>query len=130
MHRNYKVIKISGIGQLLFVLFLVACFLTGFFVLPGFIIMHIWNIAFTSMLVPKMTILHGAMLWTIIVLIWFLFAGKNFNIGFATPSSMRKHYARLNKMRNAGDKNVTDEMEAIKKIIQEENDFDNDTNED
>lgn len=69
MRNRLKILEINGFRGLLLVIFIVGCAISGFVLFPSWFLMQVWNAFaayFTAM--PTMQIVHGAMLWAIIVL--------------------------------------------------------------
>lgn len=89
MNKNYRVIKINGFRGVLTAIFVVCCLVTGFVVFPGWVAMHLWNyIASFYILMPKMQLMHGVILWAIIALSIYGLNNNRMLIGFSTPPSL------------------------------------------
>lgn len=89
MNKNYRVIKINGFRGILTAIFVVCCLVTGFVVFPGWIAMHLWNyVASFYVLMPKMQLMHGVILWAIIALSIYGLNNNRMLIGFSTPPSL------------------------------------------
>lgn len=79
MNGRKDVIEVKGFGGLLTFIFCICCFVTGFAVLPGSIIMFCWNFLnkfFANL--PVMNIWHGIILWLALFLIYIALFGKKF----------------------------------------------------
>ena len=69
MKDKLSVIKINGISGIILGIFLIGCMVEGLIVFPAWVLMHIWNyISVYFITMPKMELLHGSILWAIIVL--------------------------------------------------------------
>lgn len=86
MNKNFRVIKINGFRGVITAIFVICCLATGFIVFPGWACMHLWNyIASFYMLMPKMELLHGIILWAIIALTFYGINNNRLLIGISTP---------------------------------------------
>ncbi len=95
MNKNYRVIKINGFRGILTALFIVCCVATGFLVFPGWAFMNLWNyIASFFLLMPKMQLIHGIILWSIVALTIYALNNNRFLIGFSTPPSLNDEQIR------------------------------------
>ena len=89
MNRNYRVIKINGFRGILTALFVLSCLATGFIICPGWLFMNIWNyIASFFILMPKMQLVHGIILWAIVALTLYGLNNNRCLIGFSSPPSL------------------------------------------
>ncbi len=101
MNKNFNIIKITGFKGLLIVLFLICCFAAGFMIFPGWICMNAWNfIAGFFMDMPRMTLLHGSILWLIIALSLYALNKGNFSVSFgsAAPLPMANNEERIKEI--------------------------------
>ncbi len=89
MNRNYRVIKINGFRGIITALFVVCCLATGFIICPGWVFMNLWNyIASFFVIMPKMELVHGVMLWAIVALSLYALNNSRCLIGFSTPPQL------------------------------------------
>lgn len=89
MNKNYRVIKINGFRGVLTAIFVVCCLITGFIVFPGWVFMNLWNyISSFYLLMPKMELIHGIILWAIIALTFYGINNNRLLIGFSAPPSL------------------------------------------
>lgn len=92
MRRNVRVIKISGIKGIFFVVFAVSCLAAGFIAFPAIVAMQVWNYisAHTSFL-PVINIYQGLLLWAIVAIVGFLMKDeKNSLVAFKTKDQLSK----------------------------------------
>lgn len=91
MNRNFKVIKINGFRGVLTAIFVVGCLVTGFVVFPGWLFMNLWNyIASFYILMPKMALIHGIILWAIVALTFYGINNNRLLIGFSAPPTLNE----------------------------------------
>lgn len=78
MRKNARIIQISGLRGLAFVIFVVTCLIMGFIGFPGLVAMCLWNLASTSLgILPQINIFQGVLLWVIIALSIYMISGGN-----------------------------------------------------
>ena len=95
MNRNYRVIKINGFRGILTALFAIGCLITGFLVCPGWVFMNLWNyVASYNLLMPKMQLVHGIMLWSIVALSLYALNNNRCLIGFSAPPQLSEDQIR------------------------------------
>lgn len=117
MNKNYKVIKINGFRGILTAIFIVCCLATGFLVFPGWVCMHAWNyFASMSMFMPKMMLLHGIMLWSIIALSAYAINNNRFLIGFSAPPALNEEQIKdiLSRVKSTAGSTTNPIMKEIK----------------
>ena len=78
MRKNARIIQISGLRGLAFVVFVVTCLIMGFIGFPGLVAMCIWNMASSFFgILPQINIFQGVLLWVIIALSIYMLSGGN-----------------------------------------------------
>lgn len=89
MKKNAKIIQISGIRGLLFVVFVVTCLIMGFVAFPGLVAMCLWNMASSSIaVIPEINIFQGMLLWSIIAITIYMSGGGKTAVAFKKPSQL------------------------------------------
>lgn len=109
MKRNYNIIKLSGLKGVFFAIFIVGCLVAGFITFPAWVCMNIWNF-FADMFIdmPKMTMLHGALLWGIVGLSLYALNQDSFSISFGRPKAVPTSEEKLKEiLRQINEKNST-----------------------
>ena len=88
-NNKYTVIQINGLGGILIVGFLIMCAVTGFILFPAWCCMNAWNfIAGYVVDMPKMSLLHGGLLWVILALVLYATMMNKLNIAFVSKKDM------------------------------------------
>ncbi len=89
MRKNAKIVQISGIRGLLFIIFVVVCLAAGFVVFPGLVGMCLWNcLLAASFGVPEINIFQGILLWGIVALGIYLTSGKYSFVQLKRPAQL------------------------------------------
>ena len=98
MKKNIKVVEINGLRGIFLIVYALVCAAAGFILFPAWVIMSVWNwFGVYVYRLPHMTLIHGFMLYAIIVLV--AFATKIYSNSFnITSANMTKsHIASLMK---------------------------------
>lgn len=119
MNKNFKVIRINGFRGVLTAIFVVCCLATGFIVFPGWLSMHLWNyIASFYILMPKMELIHGIILWAIVALTFYGINNNRMLIGISSPPVLNEDQIKdiMTRVKNSSNavaplKNETTETE-------------------
>ena len=77
MKKKFNVIQINGFTGILLVVLILGCAITGFILFPSWCCMQGWNFIASIMNFPKMTIIHGGVLWVSICLMLVACYGSN-----------------------------------------------------
>lgn len=88
MKKNLNIIKINGLRGLFIAGMVVCCLIAGFIIFPGYIAMHLWNIAASNFSFPTIGLLQGALLWGIIIVSYFTFKKNKFLVCIKTPQGL------------------------------------------
>ena len=90
MKKNARVIEISGITGLLFLLFTIICLFVGFVVFPGYVSMTMWNKLVAPYGLPVIRLYQGMLLWVIIALGIYLSNGGKSPIAFKSAAQLNE----------------------------------------
>ena len=90
MKKNARVIEISGITWLLFLLFTIICLFVGFVVFPGYVSMTMWNKLVAPYGLPVIRLYQGMLLWVIIALGIYLSNGGKSPIAFKSAAQLNE----------------------------------------
>lgn len=89
MKKNLNVIQINGIRGLIMAGFVVICLAAGFIGFPGWVCMHVWNIAAShTMQMPTIGFLQGLLLWGIMVAAYFTFRKEKLVVCMKSPQGL------------------------------------------
>lgn len=109
MNKKFNVIKITGFKGLFVAAFVVGCLIAGFITFPGWVFMNLWNFTadfFTQM--PKMNMLHGAMLWCIVALSVYAINKGNFSISLGGAAPIPGNEEKIKEIiKQINEKNAT-----------------------
>ena len=90
MKKNARVIEISGITGLLFLLFTIICLFVGFVVFPGYVSMTMWNKLVAPYGLPVIRLYQCMLLWVIIALGIYLSNGGKSPIAFKSAAQLNE----------------------------------------
>lgn len=91
MRNNLNVIQIRGIRGLIIAGLVVCCLAAGFIVFPGWVGMHLWNIAASYIEnLPAIGLIQGVLLWGIIIASYFTFKKDRVVICFKSPKGLNE----------------------------------------
>ena len=91
MRNNLNVIQIRGIRGLIIAGLVVCCLAAGFIVFPGWVGMHLWNIAASYIEnLPAIGLIQGILLWGIIIASYFTFKKDRVVICFKSPKGLKE----------------------------------------
>lgn len=91
MRNNLNVIQIRGIRGLIIAGLVVCCLAAGFIVFPGWVGMHLWNIAASYIEnLPAIGLIQGVLLWGIIIASYFTFKKDKVVICFKSPKGLNE----------------------------------------
>ncbi len=91
MRNNLNVIQIRGIRGLIIAGLVVCCLAAGFIVFPGWVGMHLWNIAASYIEnLPAIGLIQGILLWGIIIASYFTFKKDRVVICFKSPKGLNE----------------------------------------
>lgn len=91
MRNNLNVIQIRGIRGLIIAGLVVCCLTAGFIVFPGWVGMHLWNIAASYIEnLPAIGLIQGVLLWGIIIASYFTFKKDRVVICFKSPKGLNE----------------------------------------
>lgn len=89
MRNNLNVIQIRGIKGLIIAGLVVSCLAAGFIVFPGWVAMHLWNLAaFYIENIPAIGLIQGVLLWGIIIASYFTFKKDRVVVCFKSPKGL------------------------------------------
>ncbi len=89
MRKNAKIVQISGIRGLLFIIFVVVCLAAGFIVFPGLVGMCLWNCFLSANFgIPEINIFQGVLLWGIVALGIYLTSGRFSFVQLKRPAQL------------------------------------------
>ena len=91
MKKNLNVIQIKGVKGLIMLVMVGCCLVAGFIVFPGWVAMNIWNVlaSFVNN-APSIGIIHGVLLWGIIVASYFTFRKERVVVCMKTPQGLNE----------------------------------------
>lgn len=96
MKRQIKVVEIKGIKGILVIAFAITCLIAGFVFFPAWAIMNLWNLFSTYIYnIPQMNFIHGFMLYTIFVLLYFATNSHKSCFGITSPKMTKSNIATL-----------------------------------
>lgn len=91
MRNNLNVIQIRGIRGLIIAGLVVCCLAAGFIVFPGWVGMHLWNIAASYIEnLPAIGLIQGVLLWGIIIASYFTFKKDRVVVCFKSPKGLNE----------------------------------------
>lgn len=91
MKKNIKVIEINGLRGMLVVLYGLICAFAGFVVFPAWALMSLWNLCSVYVYnLPKMSIIHGFMLYVVFVLFYFATKSHKSCFGILSATDLSK----------------------------------------
>lgn len=91
MRNNLNVIQIRGIRGLIIAGLVVCCLAVGFIVFPGWVGMHLWNIAASYIEnLPAIGLIQGVLLWGIIIASYFTFKKDRVVVCFKSPKGLNE----------------------------------------
>ena len=98
MKKNIKVIEINGLRGILAVVYAVICAAAGFIIFPAWALMSLWNY-FGQYIYnfPHMNLLHGFMLYAVIVLLYVATNSNRASFGISTVNLTKSHIAAMMK---------------------------------
>lgn len=89
MRNNLNVIQIRGIRGLIIAGLVVCCLAAGFIVFPGWVGMHLWNIAASYIEnLPAIGLIQGVLLWGIIIASYFTLKKDRVVVCFKSPKGL------------------------------------------
>lgn len=96
MKRKIKVVEINGLRGILFVIYVVICAIAGFILFPAWGLMQLWNLLGTYIYnLPQMSLLHGFMLYAILVLLYFATNSHRTCVGISSIKLNKSHIASI-----------------------------------
>lgn len=137
MDKKFNVIKITGLKGLFIAAFVVGCLVAGFLIFPGWVCMHIWNFVvgfFADM--PRMSMLHGVLLWCIVALSLYALNQGNFSISIGHGMPVQRNEERIKEIlrqineKNAGIIPIDRAIDAKIDVSADKNDSHNQENDD
>ena len=86
MKKNIKIVEINGLRGIFLIAYAIICAAAGFILFPAWVIMSMWNwFGVYVYSLPHMNLVHGFILYAIIVLI--AFATKMYSNSFSITSA-------------------------------------------
>lgn len=98
MKKNIKIVEISGIRGFLVVTYAIICAAAGFILFPAWALMSLWNLfGIYVYKLPTMNLIHGFMLYAIIVLLYFATNSRKSFFGISSANISDSHIAAIMK---------------------------------
>ena len=98
MKKNIKVIEINGFRGIFVVVYALICAGAGFILFPAWAFMSMWNWIGTYVYyLPKMTLLHGFMIYVAAVLVYIATNPNKSSFGISTVNLTKSHIAAIMK---------------------------------
>ena len=89
MKKNLNVIQIRGFRGLIIAGLVVTCLAAGFIGFPGLVSMYVWNwIASYSLNIPTIGLVQGILLWSILVVSYFVFRKEKVVVCVKSPKGL------------------------------------------
>ena len=98
MKKNIKIVEINGLRGIFIIAYAIICAAAGFILFPAWVIMSMWNWFSTYIYhLPHMNLIHGFMLYAIIVLIAFATRAYSNSFNITSANLTKSHIAALMK---------------------------------
>ena len=96
--KKIKVINLSGYRGILLVTYAIICAAAGFILFPAWAIMALWNYIGTYIYgLPHMSIIHGFMLYAVLILLYFATSQNKPLLGLSSNNLSQAQIAALMK---------------------------------
>ncbi|MDD3593993.1 MAG: hypothetical protein PHX18_05135 [Candidatus Gastranaerophilales bacterium] len=95
MSKNFKIIQISGIPGLLFIMFIFMCLAYGFVVFPAMGLKYLWNeFLHTGLSLPVISLFQAFLLWAAFVIMFFLILRNKVSIKFNNSDELNEEHCK------------------------------------
>ena len=96
MKKKVKVVEINGLRGIIVVIYAIICAIAGFILFPSWVLMQMWNFLGTHIYsLPQMTLIHGFMLYAILVLFYFATNSHKTCLGISSVNLTKSHITSI-----------------------------------